>query len=541
MGERFRGRYKGWWRWNYLWMGIYFIAFGVYLIGMPKYIDDYWYLERFRGWFMNQGISDPEWGGNIFKAGVPWREILDTWEWHYANDTFRLGNIMVVPFLLLPKWVGSTIAYCFWIYAVTGGLRFAGINLGRSPLVPWALAAYYVLMPWRYYMGSLDYQFNYLIPSGLLVWLLVRLTAGKRGNSGRDIWTLLLGIVLGWWHEGFGVPGACCVFVLLLGGRFRSRAAWMALAGILVGLAFDMSSPGIRERARDSLGEVGVNIYTIIETLRSQWVFFIGVLLVAGGMSVRKTRIGLTGNTRLWGMLAGCLASLVLLIRIQGGDRVGWVCGLLSVPFCLGLIRLYWPRVSAGYRWAGGLAAGCIMSVVIAGLVMIDVAIFRVRALHSRVVREIALNPKPQAIFDDYKYMREQSPLMIGMPSWSFSGSGMRYLSQYFLGKGEGHRIYCVPRELERVTAESGSSVPGRGGFREYKGKYFAPYSGPLLGQKVMKIELDFGKGYTSAFCIAGVFESKADGKRYVFIDPDLGLYVTYFKEIKGLGNLKEP
>lgn len=527
-------------RWNYIWVGIYFLGFGIYLIGMPKYIDDYWYLEQFRGWFSGQGIEDPEWGGNFFKAGFPWREMVDTWEWHYENDTFRLGNILVVPFLLLPKWVGSSVAFGFWIYAVVGGMRLVGIDVRRSPLVPVALAVYYVLMPWRYYMGSLDYQFNYLIPSGLLVWLLMRLKGDKYSSVPGLTGTAVLSFVLGWWHEGFGVPALCGVFIMLMMSRFRNKAMIWSLIGLIVGLILDMSSPGIRERAGDSAGYSGVTVNTIFELVRSEWMFFLGIILLTSGFCSRRIRVRLLGKAWVWSIGAVCLASCGLWIMIQGGDRVGWACGLLSVPFCLGIMKLYWPKFTGSYGALSAILTAVIMGIVVAGLVMIDVETMRLRRQHSRIMATVASNPVPQAIFEDYRCMGEQSPLMLGMPSWSFSGSGLRYLSHYFLNSGEGHRIYCVPRELEGVRSDSGTPVPGSGGFREVEGKYFAPYEGPLEGQKTMKIELDFGKGYTNAFCIAGVFTSKGDGKRYVFIDPNLGWYVTYFKRVKKVGRLYE-
>lgn len=528
-------------RWNYLWLAVYFVGFGVYLIGMPKYIDDYWYLEYFGDWFSSQGISDPEWGGNFFKAGVPWREMMDTWEWHYENDTFRLGNILVVPFLLLPKWVGSSVAFGFWIFAVIGGLRLVGIDVKRSPLVPLALASYYVLMPWRYYMGSLDYQFNYMIPSGLLVWLLARLMSRKEATARRIFPTALLAFVLGWWHEGFGVPACCGVFVVYATDRFRNREALTALIGLAAGVALTLFSPGIRDRAQYANVVFDFTIFTVIDLLRSEWAFICGVFLLSAGLFIREYRRRLLGTPWIWILGAVCSASCGLWIYVQGGDRVGWACALLGVPWCFGIFKLYWPKVTGKYNVGSALFAAVIMGVVMTGLVMIDAETLRLRRQHSRVMAIVASNPVPQAIFEDYSYMSEKSPLMLGMPSWSFSGSGMRYLSNYFIKNKEGHRIYCVPRELEGVSATSGTPVPGPGGFRESGGKLYAPYDGPQEGQKMMLIELDFGKGYTKAFCVSGVFTSKADGKRYMFVDPDLGWYVTYFKRIRGVGRLYEP
>lgn len=68
-------RIRGYVNWNMLWILLYMVGFGVFIIGMPKYIDDYWYMAPLKPWFDSQGIINPDKGGNIIEAGIPWSEI----------------------------------------------------------------------------------------------------------------------------------------------------------------------------------------------------------------------------------------------------------------------------------------------------------------------------------------------------------------------------------------------------------------------------------------------------------------------------------
>ena len=49
--------------WNALWLSLYALGIGIWLIGMPSYLDDWCYMEPLRGWNDARGIDDPTVGG----------------------------------------------------------------------------------------------------------------------------------------------------------------------------------------------------------------------------------------------------------------------------------------------------------------------------------------------------------------------------------------------------------------------------------------------------------------------------------------------
>ncbi len=521
---------------------VYFLGFGLFFAGMPKYIDDYWHIQELRPWFESQGLGSPE-GGNILTAGVPWKEILSTWEWRYQYDNLRLTTMLVVFFLILPKWVGSLLSLGFWVYAVIRGLRLAGVEVLRSPLVPWALVAYYVLMPWSVCMGSVTYQFSYLVASGLSVWLLSRILRSGKGNW----WTagtVLLGFVTGWWHEGFGLPLCCGVIVIVMLRKENREAAIFALAGLVAGTLLNVLSPGLLGRGEAQLPRMLLNWGTMQGLMWQEWMFWVGLVLLVVGLTSRKWRVRNKGKLWIWYMPMICLSSMALLVLIPQGARVGWACALFSVPWSLGLLGTLIRRATARYNPVRAIAGVAVCLPVYAGLALTGAESLRLRGVHAQLVKDAQEHPDESGFFGDYKYIRDLSPLMLKMPQESFYTSGTRFLSHYirdFRTADMTMRIYCIPRELEYVTAESGEPVPGEGGFRRIGNKYFAPCPDDMEGLVPGKIYLDFGKGYTSCYCFVGEFKSKGDGKTYIFMEPTLGWYVTYFKNIKRLGRIYLP
>lgn len=157
---------------NIVWMSLFVIGMGIFFIGMPKYLDYWWFLCFFGDWFRHNGVDYPTNGVNLFSAEIPWKEIQETWRDHYMYDNGRLGNIIVVLFLLLPKWIGSLLCLGVLIYVIIKSFDICGIDISRSALVSFGLGLWYILMPWQNHMGGLVFQFNYIIPSILAIFVL---------------------------------------------------------------------------------------------------------------------------------------------------------------------------------------------------------------------------------------------------------------------------------------------------------------------------------------------------------------------------------
>ncbi len=180
--------------WGWVLTGLYMAGFMCFFTFMPKCSDDYWYMMFLRPWYAAQGIIDPENGGNIFKAGIPFDAIWETWKNHYDIDNVRLGNLLAPVLLMFPKWLGSGLMGIVWLYVTISAFRVAGIEMRNTLIVGVALVLFYFLLPWRVRMGALDYQLNYIPSSALVLWLFLLLRR-LRGGSARLGQGIVCGII----------------------------------------------------------------------------------------------------------------------------------------------------------------------------------------------------------------------------------------------------------------------------------------------------------------------------------------------------------
>lgn len=97
-------------------------------------------------------------------------------------------------------------------------------------------------------MGGLIYQFNYLVPSGIYMYLLCEVWNLNVGD--KPVWKLfILGFIAGAWHEGFAIPVLIgSLIVLIFYKQFRTQKTVTILSGIVVGLTWLMICPGVYVR-----------------------------------------------------------------------------------------------------------------------------------------------------------------------------------------------------------------------------------------------------------------------------------------------------
>lgn len=122
----------------------------------------------------------------------------------------------------------------------------------------------------------------------------------------------------------------------------------------------------------------------------------------------------------------------------------------------------------------------------------------------------------------------------------------MRYISEYYRNDLSEHHKYAVviPQELCMVDINTGHSIGGKSGVREYEGYYF------MLDEKsgfidswdrvAIPISYDFGKGFVPGYCWGIPFLSEKDGRWYLWLIPWRNWFIVHFGEIKGMESRDE-
>lgn len=514
------------------------VALGIFLIGMPKYVDDYWYLEYLRHWFFDQGVMNPENGADLFRVGIPWEEFRQTWEYHYYNDNSRLGNILVVFFLLLPKWIGSGLCLGCWVYAMLRGFRLAGLRLTTSPFIILGVALLGFFMPWRDKLGSLDFQFNYLPPMALavrVVSLVAKSGADLRHNrkgphAARNAWAFIAALLCGAWHEGFGLPllgGLGAVIVFFRGCR-RNQALWWAMAGLFIGSAWLLSVPG--QWSRLARLEDGSPVATchILYFLMSTWIYWI--MAVWGLIELWRCSGSDEGRrkaARLVFLMVSGFVSAAFVFLIYTDARVGWWAMAAGIFGILYLLNLIWQRRRGNPRSVTGLWLNiALLAVVVAHWVAVDIMVIRIRKAFIEGVEKYIAGPA------DYTFVnfidRSKIPVICAnMPDvgvFVFGPYGLRKFYKDTLSDD----FNFVPYELEGVTSATGHRMPGSAGVREHRGYfYIAEDSLPAGNMTAYRGDRpEYFRVKTTPFI------SRADGRAYVFLYPYENWINYYFNPV---------
>lgn len=541
VGELTNGLWSRYACWNGLWLLLFFVGMGVFFIGMPKFVDDYWYMAHLRSWFELQGITVPEEGGNILRYGIPLEGIVETWRQHYVVDNIRLPNLIIPFFLLFPKWIGSGIMLLLFAGCVFLVYRLAGIDWRMSQSVPISICGWMFLMPWSDHFGSMDYQFNYILSSWvalqLMLYLKRRALKVKVCCVSRDfIFALLLGFITGICHEGISVPFIAGLSVVIVLFRpWRNSGSIAAAVGLVLGICFLFMCPGMRSRCTDiSSFETAWCYATIFQV---DWLgMYIMFFTVLACLFKKRLRRAMYNPIPIFAVVNACIVFAISCATLTSGRSSLWLntMAMTFILFMLARCTQHKARV-VGYLYRGISVLGLVA--VYVHLVYVDYYSLKFRAVAAEVAEDFSKHGELYQ-FGDVKTL-EQMPLLCGyMPDQEYYKSlcwGMR--SYYGLTASDiRERCRVIPHELRAVGDNDGEEIPG-GGFRRLGDYLYIPAcnivnKNDLLVQRA-DISIDFGKGWTNCGSSALLFTSEKDGKEYVWLVPNTDWYVSHFKRVK--------
>lgn len=510
--------------WNALWLALFFIGIGIFMIGMPRYGDDYWYMTALRPWFEAQGIRFPGNGGNVFAAGIPWDCLADTWQYRFYNDNIRLCN-MVAPFeLLFPKWLGSGLMLLVWIYAVVRMSSTCGISLRRSALVPYMLAALTFFMPWYDTMGSEIFQINYVVSCGIAVAVTSYLVRGARcrGNS-RGLWrtaaAFFIGFGAGWWQESFAVPllaGAAVNWVLFR--QWRNARTLAAGAGLAAGLLILATSPGIHNRF-DNVEKVW-DIWRLLHFMGIESVVAVTMLVTAACLILFSRRRRRLRDGLLVFFVVNVVVQFVVLLPLHQGRRVyfwSYFCAIFSMALLLVKYRdRFWSR----YTLRSAIPGALLLVAVFAHWACVDYYSLRFRKFSRELLADNVARGG-DFFWADIHWLERMPLICLQLPDYRFWFTCMGNTHAYYGFDGKyGTDIY--PVQLRRISARSGVPVDGDARVRQVDGYYVIHCDDEVLAHH--DFEFIYASGATAVARLS-VFQSEGDGRYYLWLYP-MGSYI---------------
>lgn len=301
------------------------VHYVIYLL-FPFSGDDMWYAEAFIDYAT--GV----------KTGLPLREMAGTVAYHFTNDNVRLANILLLPLLLLPKWLSALVPS-----GAVGAMLLGVGRLGSASRYPSALmltAAAVLLsftLPWHENFFSLCFAMNYIVPASMAAWFLVALLRAPSCLPGRRGWVApVTAVLVGAFNEAFSLPLMAVVILLpVCFRRYRIRRVGRLALCLAIGTLYVVGTRMliVSEHVMDN--EVHTDMASVIKIAKLQ----VPLLLYVAALVIRAMRRGLRSivtpvHTAL---LTVALLSVGMNIIFQHGERISTfahmasVCGLLRV------------------------------------------------------------------------------------------------------------------------------------------------------------------------------------------------------------------
>lgn len=505
-------RIKEGFSWNLVWLVLFTVGFGIFFMATPKYLDDYWYMEHTYEWFEKQGVWNPDEGGNIFEYGIPWEGLGKIIEYHFRSDTSRVCNI-VGPFVLLfPKWLGGLTALIALIYTVWGLFRLLHIDIRKSWLTGLALALWTLLPLWYNVMGTVIFQYNYVLSGALSVALLLAVRRKPRSVTGFTGF-ILLAILTAVWHEGFTVP-LLAGFVTLIVFFKECRDKWTVTAAVimLLGTIYHFAGTSTMERAQD-LGYSGFDYKHVLITAwyhRGIWIWFIVSVAFIYYFGFRKY---FTDRLIVF-MLASAVVSFGL-AYYTSIPRAAWWADIASIALVLRMFdRL--DLKPHGYRgWRLAVAGICMLWSGFQ-LTAADVYAVKYAKEYPEIVRKFLDEP-------DGSYFTELADYpWTGIMFMQFNDNTKfvwpEFPKQFYWGLDTDRNfLNVVPEGLRKLRLEDAQKIDGNLGFYRYGPYLIAPID---LDQRkwILHVDVDYGWfKVDDRFMELIPFTSEGDGKRYVY------------------------
>lgn len=475
----------------WLLISLFTVGLAILLTATPYGLDDFYYMNII-------GITE---------NGVERLTISDLYKglhWRFYNDNIRLANIITIFAMMLPKWIICSVSAICYTLSVLIFAKLAGIKQEQWASMAAFLFLSIFIMPWWGLPLAFDYQTNYLWASAIFAVCIYLFLRGKM-----NFWQAILGgILLGWWHEGFGLAA--------LGGLGLSwltfkqlRKPWQTVFLVILAIFFigSLMVPGARGRiSYQGSIPTTVHLYRTFYTLLPIFLFIVISIFTYTAKRVKLWK------EPLWVAICGMsFVGIVLKINVNDSRAVWGPCLAACAGIMLYLHQSDWKFHKAFTSAIGGVCAVLILACLITADCL---AIKQHSDFKALIEKEKDYDGKPAMI--DIT-IADRTPLI----AWGMFFSPLHYQShhQYFKIPDEIVQSQTIlPPALRDFTPDQAVETLPNGWWRTASGHLVRPHQGDSMdaqyawqtGQSPMVEEVVHLRIFP--------FVSEADGTAYDFI-----------------------
>lgn len=513
-------------------LGAFVLTLWVIYFYYPKDADDWWYSKAIYEYL--EGID----------TTYPWRRILDAAYQRYLHDNGRFANVVALFALTLPKWLAAMLppaatGLATWLIA-----RSAGGGSRRIPILVATILCISWCWPWHEVMFTIDFSLNYVVPSGIAVLYIYCLLRKFEFAGSIAFFSALL---LGAWHEGFGVPLMCATgaWALVKGvteKRWPLREIVCTLA-FIPGTLWLLSSPYVQATQGDlSLWMVPHNF---IRGAKLHMPFLFYLLFLAVAVKKRGAK-ELLKPINLFVVIC-CIIGIALTVQYPRGYRTGWISFLMASWGIVYLLPVVLPR-----RWTTNSRYGLIASAAIIALLAVHYIVVindtkKMARTTDEVVASYRSNPGEPVYID--MMVNEKIPLI----SWRkprsnwFNRWGRGTLANYFdlserandlRGRPDVNEgLVLLPKSLRGKLPDEGRLVPGTAHAYEFDGLYFTQLPMDRYGKLLVTKTGPFSK---AQYFDIERFKDK-QGRNWIMMMPENSFFPSFLFKISQIDTLGTP
>lgn len=518
--------YGGTWAFALAFAAVHYVVYMLF----PRTSDDLWYSEKFLEYSL-YGIGD-----------YPWLQMWHTTLGHYyCGDNIRLANIVLLPLLTIPMWLAALLPAATVGAMLAGVARYASSRRYPTPLMLTASAmCISFMLPWHEWFFTLCFSLNYVFPAAMLVWFLIALRRGSKGdekcggaqaNGGTDhtgtrVWGWVApvnAVLLGAFNEATSLPVLAAVIItVIFFPSCRTRRVALLTVCLIIGVLYVVVSRFFILTPELFASQLH---FDVVKIVKLQWPLALYVCALAVTARLRGWRSVVTPSNVA--LLTIAATSVALNIIFERGERISTAAHMASL---CGLLQ-----ICGTYRYAPWLRR----TSVAAGIALLTVHYAVVIDLTVKIHREwqkifpvifVQGGPQSNAVFTPLT-MPDQDTLWAWRKPAGVINEGWDLTVINILVRRLGYsgpEVYFVPEELRHVTADTGTLLPGNAGIRKVGRWYFAPYRKPWSRILIARI----GPFTAPKQFHEYRFTSEADGRDYYFLRPQTTYFPSFFLPI---------
>lgn len=487
---------------------------------MPYTCDDYWYMTPFRGFFMGVDTSFPA------------ESLWHCWSDHYQTDNIRLANIVFSFFLLLPKVLPSII--CGLLVGVILWMSAKMCNISsRNPLLVAILALMLsFLLPWYEQMFSLCFAFNYIWASALTI-SLAYIFFYKDKQVG-VVLSLLLGIIVGAWHEGFSIPLLAGFMVYAFTNRRMINHRHIAImCGLVVGILWLLHAPGLQLNVGNKVPSLSLSsVFSKLVLYHIPLLVLLFSVIIA---SIGKNTRNLIFDPIFVALSSICFIGAMMNLILNVGVRTGWMGYLFGI---IATIYLWKKMKNARYtQFKSVLKRTLAIAVALFLFAHYAIVVYysnKVRTEFETVIERYQ-ESSDGVVFADVTYDYQASPLAWKKPYFeNFTYTWIPYWVDKYYDCGKNLRV--IPPCLINAEDLKAVKVKGDNPFMIYNGYLFAPIDNDQYVAKEHYYEIDFGHVKKTLMCTNFIFTT-SKGNKYYFSFPQRATVHRWIGEIEEMNS----